>query len=134
VCLFGTLIDFAGADIANYTTDHLTLDQVYAQAGSDGVTWGQVVDAQKLGVNIGGPASSAKYKISFPVLQYRGALEEIIPTSTEDATRQAYCTAGITTQWNLYVGDHLTTDNLAISDVITWFGQRFAGQAATGNC
>lgn len=134
VCVAGTVVDFAGANISSYTTAGLTLDQIYALSGSAGVTWGQVVDEQKLGVDIGGPWSNAKYRIGFPVLQYRGLAEEIIPTSTEDATRQAYCAAGITTQWNLYVGDHLTTDNLAISDVINWFGQRFAGQPATGNC
>ena len=133
-CLAGTVANFAGADIANYTTDHLTLDQIYALTGTDGRTWGQVVDDQKLGVNIGGPLSTARHRIGFPVLQYRGLAEEVIPTSTEDATHQAYCAAGVTTQWNTYAGDHLTTDNEAISDVVSWLGQRFGGQFTLGNC
>src|SRR5262249_22474415 len=111
-----------------------TLDQIYALKAPDGTTWGQVVDAQKLGVNTGGPFSSATYKIGFPVLQYRGLAEEGIPTSTEDAAHQAYCSAGVTTQWNTYVGDHLTTDNEAVSDVVGWLGQRFAGLPTLGNC
>jgi Secretory lipase len=68
------------------------------------------------------------------VLQYRGLFEEIIPVDTEEATRTAYCKAGIPTQWNLYLGDHLLTDGAAVSDVITWLGRRFAGQSMTGNC
>jgi triacylglycerol lipase len=93
------------------------------------------IDDQKLGVGIGTPGSSAKYKIGFPVYQYRGALEEVIPTSTEDATRQAYCAAGITTQWkNDYWGEHLLTDGLAKDDVTNWLGDRFAGTATRGNC
>jgi triacylglycerol lipase len=68
------------------------------------------------------------------VLQYRGLLEEVIPTSTEDATRAAYCQAGITTRWNTYPGDHLTTDNQAIPDAVRWFTDRFAGRLAVGNC
>jgi len=63
------------------------------------------------------------------VFQYRGLAEEVIPTATENATRQAYCAAGITTQWNTYPGDHLLTDTEAISGVIRWFAARFTGQA-----
>lgn len=134
LCLYGTVAAFAGANISSYTTDNLTLDQIYALKGTDGTTWGQIVDAQKLGVNIGPRGSSATYQVGFPVFQYRGLAEEIIPTATEDATHQAYCAAHITTQWSEYPGDHLLTDNDAISDVVTWFGQRFAGIPTLGNC
>mgnify|MGYP001209101845 CR=1 FL=1 len=134
-CLLGTLAAFVGAKVENYTKDRLTLDQLYAVRGPDGRTWGEIVDDQKLGVDIGGPSSGAKYEIGFPVFQYRGLLEEIIPTETTDATRAAYCKAGITTQWNnLYPGEHLTTDWLAAGDVVKFLGDRFAGKAAKGNC
>jgi len=135
LCLLGTVSQFAFANISSYTTDKLTLDQLYALKGSDGRTWGQVVDDQKLGVNIGPAGSGAKYTIGFPVLQYRGALEEVIPTATEDATRAAYCQAGITTQWKKdYPGEHLLTDNQAVGDVTKWLGDRFAGTPTSGNC
>jgi hypothetical protein len=134
-CLYGTIGNFAGANISSYTTDNLTLDQIYALRGSDGRSWGDVVDEQKLGVNIGTASSSAKYKIGFPTYQYRGQLEEVIPTSTEDATHDAYCAAGIKTDWKTYLlGDHLLTDNQAVGDVVTWLGQRFAAQPTPGNC
>ena len=135
LCAAGTVAAFLGAKIENYTTDRLTLDKLYQVSGADGTTWGQALDAQKLGVDVG-PAWSpgAKYRIGFPVLQFRGLFEEVIPTSTEDATRAAYCRAGITTQWNTYPGDHATTDNQAIGDTVTWFTDRFAGRPTLGNC
>ena len=133
-CLFGTLGAFAFRKLEDFTTDRLTLPRIYALAGPDGTTWGEIIDAQKLGVGIGTPASGAPYKIGFPVLQYRGLLEEIIPHEAEDGTRRRYCQAGITTQWRLYAGEHLTTDWLAAGDVTDWLGDRFAGKRATGNC
>jgi triacylglycerol lipase len=134
-CLYGTLAVFLGARVENYSKDKLTLEQIYALRGPGGVTWGEVIDRQKLGVDIGGPASGAKYKIGFPVFQYRGYFEEIIPHETEDATRAAYCKAGITTQWNnTYPAEHLTTDWLAAGDVTRFLGERFEGKPAQGNC
>jgi hypothetical protein len=134
-CLVGTLTNFLFANIANYTTDKLTLEQLYAKTGTDGRTWGQVLDAQKLGVDVGGPLSFAKYRIPFPVLQYRGAFEEVINTQATDNTRAAYCRAGVITQWDAgYPGEHMTTDNLAIGNVVTWLGERFRGVPTLGNC
>ncbi|MFE3858764.1 lipase family protein [Streptomyces griseorubiginosus] len=128
VCLVGTVTALAGKSIRDFTTAGLTLDQLYQQRGSDGRTWGQVLDAQKLGVNLG------TYRIAFPVLQYRGALDEVIPTATEDAVRTAYCAAGVRTGWKIYPGDHLLTDNQAVGDVVTWLGDRFAGRPARNDC
>ncbi len=135
LCLLGTLGNFLFANISNYTKDKLTLEQLYNQAGSDGRTWGQVLDEQKLGVDIGGFFSNAKYKITFPVMQYRGAFEEVINTQATDNTRAAYCRAGINTTWDAgYPGEHLTTDGLAVSNVVNWLTDRFRGIPTLGNC
>jgi triacylglycerol lipase len=128
VCLAGTVTALAGKSLKDLTTDALTLDQLYQQRGSDGRTWGQVLDAQKLGVGL------AAHRIIFPVLQYRGALDEVIPTATEDAVRADYCAAGVKTGWKIYAGDHLLTDNQAVGDVVAWLGDRFAGRAAQNDC
>ncbi len=128
LCLTGTIAAFADAHVENYTTGHLSLDQIYALHGPEG-TWGKIVASQKLGMGLG-----TTHKISFPVFQYRGLAEEVIPATTEDATHQADCAAGVTTQWNTYPGDHLLTDNKAIGDVISWLTARFAGQPTAGNC
>ncbi|WP_344943001.1 lipase family protein [Actinomadura miaoliensis] len=134
LCLFGTLGRFLGARVENLTKDKLTVDQIWQLRGPDG-TWGELADRSKLGVDIGTPGSAATYKIGFPVFQYRGVLEEIIPTETEDATRAAYCKAGINTTWNQgYPGEHLTTDWLAAGDVTRFLGDRFEGKPVAGNC
>jgi hypothetical protein len=128
LCWLATIASFAGARIENYSINHLTLNQIYALRGPEG-TWGKIINRQKLGAGLG-----TTYKISFPVFQYRGLAEEVIPTATEDATHQAYCAAGITTQWNTYPGDHILTDTEAIGDVMSWFAGRFAGLPEAGNC
>nr|WP_256385832.1 lipase family protein [Jatrophihabitans sp. GAS493] len=83
---------------------------------------------------MGKPGSGAKYTVSFPVYQYRGALEEVINTQTEDATAKAYCASGITTQYrNNYFSEHLTTDNGAIGDVVKFLTDRFNGVSASSS-
>ncbi|MEU8119338.1 lipase family protein [Spirillospora sp. NPDC049024] len=134
-CLYGTLAVFLGAKVEGFSKDGLSLEQIYALKGPGGVTWGDIVDRQKLGVGIGTPSSGARYTIGFPVFQYRGWLEEIIPHETEDATRQAYCKAGITTTWkNTYPAEHLSTDWGAAGDVTDFLGDRFEGKPAQGDC
>ncbi|MFJ9814869.1 lipase family protein [Streptomyces sp. NPDC101151] len=134
LCALGTVSRFPGARIEQYTKDGLTLDQIYALHGSDGTTWGDAVGASKLGVGVGAPGSGARYEIGFPVFQYRGLLDEVIPARTASEARRAYCAAGISTRWTTYAGDHLTSDPHAISDVVDWLGDRFDGKADTGNC
>ena len=122
LCLTGTVAAGAGARTENLTTDGLTLDQLLQ-------IWGDAVDAQKLGVGLG-----TAYTIGFPVLQYHGLLDEVVPTDVEDAMHAAYCLGGVTTQQNLYVADHLLADNQAIGDVVSWLTDRFGGRPTTGNC
>jgi len=134
LCLVGTVTRGAGAKVEDLTVGGLSYDQLFRLAGPDGVTWGQAVDAQKLGVGIGPASSGARYRIGFPVLQYHGLLDEVIPTAVEDAVRTAYCRAGITTRQQTYLADHLLADGQAIGDVVSWFADRFAGRPASGNC
>lgn len=134
-CLYGTLAVFLGAKVEDFSKQGLSLDQIYALKGPAGTTWGDVVDRQKLGVGVGTPSSGATYKIGFPVFQYRGWLEEIIPHETEDGTRAAYCKAGINTTWkNTYPTEHLSTDWGAAGDVTNFLGDRFAGKPVQSNC
>ncbi|MGW7384205.1 lipase family protein [Streptomyces sp. NPDC054794] len=134
LCAVGTVARFAGARFEQYTKDRLTLDQIYALHAPDGTTWSEVVDGNRLGVGVGTPGSGARYEIGFPVLQYRGILDEVIPAETADATRRAYCAAGVTTQWTPYLGDHLSGDPQTIGDVVNWLGDRFEGRSTKGNC
>ncbi|MGX4688640.1 lipase family protein [Streptomyces sp. JNUCC 63] len=134
LCAFGTVARFTGARIESYTKDRLTLEQIFALEGPDGTTWEQAVAANKLGVGVGRPGSGARYEIGFPVLQYRGVLDEVIPAEVADATRRAYCSAGVTTRWTSYVGDHLLGDAQAINGTVAWLTARFSGEPVVGNC
>lgn len=128
-CTIGTVATFALAKVENFSTDKLTLDQLYAIQGPGGVTWGQIADSQKLGVDIGTPASNAKWKIGFPVYQYRGFFEEILPTPAMDAVANAYCKAGVPTQYNGSVwGEHALSLFTGNADVQKFFADRLDGK------
>ncbi|WP_307801070.1 lipase family protein [Actinomadura violacea] len=134
-CLFGTLAVFAGQKVENFTTDHLTLDQLYAIKGPDGTTWGQIADGLNLGVDTGGPNSSAKYKVGFPMFLYRGWLEEILPHEPMDQLHKTYCQNGIQNQYKIsYPTEHATTMFGAAGDVLNFFTDRFAGKPFTNGC
>jgi hypothetical protein len=122
LCLTGTVAAGAGARTENLTTGGLSLDQLFQ-------IWGDAVDAQKLGVGLG-----TTYTIRFPILQYHGLLDEVVPTSVEDAVHTAYCQGGVTTEQKLYAADHLLADNQAIGDVVSWLTDRFAGKSTPGSC
>jgi len=130
-CLIGTVLSFLGARVENYSTQGLSLDQIYALQGPGGVTWGQIVDSLKLGVDVGTAASTAKYKIGFPVFQYRGLLEEVLPISAEDAVAKSYCQAGIPTSYKQYPGEHALTLFEGAGDVQNFIADRFAGKPFT---
>lgn len=134
VCLAGTLASFPFARIEDFTEEGYSLEELYALRGTDGRSWGEVLDAQKLGVGVGPAGSGARHEIGFPVLQYRGLLDEVIPTETEDATREAYCAAGIPTAWKTYPGEHLTTDRMAVGDTVSWLRDRFADKPVRDDC
>ncbi|WP_088316469.1 lipase family protein [Kineosporia sp. R_H_3] len=133
-CLVGTLATWAFRRIETYSTDHLTLEQIYAIKGPDG-TWGQVIDAQKVGVGVGRPGSGAKYEIGFPVLDYWGSIDDVIPPASQAAGAKRLCAAGIAVRRKEYaLGVHATTIVAASSDVRSWLGARLNGLPDAGNC
>ncbi|MEU3342967.1 hypothetical protein ABZ758_49895, partial [Streptomyces sp. NPDC006668] len=56
------------------------------------------------------------------------------PVTCDFSLHTAHCTAGISTTWRMYPGDHLLTDNQAVGDVVNWFGDRFTGRPAQNDC
>lgn len=133
-CLAGTVTNFAGMRIEDQTKDELSLEELYEQSAPDGTTWGEVVDRQKLGVDVGPAGSGARHELDFPTFQYRGIAEEVIPTEAEDSVREGYCEGGVPTTWKTYPGEHLLTDRLAVDDTVSWLGERFEGEEAPDDC
>ncbi|GAA2587654.1 lipase family protein [Actinomadura fulvescens] len=135
-CLIMTLLVFLGAKVENFSTQKLTLEQLYAIKGPDGRTWGEIADSVNLGgPKVGGPDSSAQYKIGFPVFLYRGWLEEILPHEPMGRLHKDYCQSGVKSQYKYsYPTEHATTMFGAAGDVLNFFRDRFAGKPFTGNC
>ncbi|MCP2342175.1 lipase family protein [Actinomadura rupiterrae] len=134
-CLLGTLGVFAGARVENYTTQKLSLDQLYAVQGPGGTTWGQIADSLNLGVDVGGPNSSAKYKVAFPLFLYRGWAEEILPHEPMDRLHATYCQTGVQNTYKIaYPTEHATTMFGAAGDVLNFFRDRFAGKPFQNGC
>lgn len=133
-CLAGTLATWAFARIEDFSTARLTLPQIYAVKGPDG-TWGQVIDAQKVGVGVGVPGSGARYEIGFPVLDYWGAIDDVIPPASQAAGARRLCAAGIAVRTKTYpLAVHATALAASGPDVRSWVRARLAGLPEAGNC
>ncbi len=127
-CFVSTLATNLGRNLSSYTVGGLTLDQILPLAGADGLTWSEALGQSTLGVGI------SAQSVPFPVYMYRGIIDEIIPTSTEDATHAAYCHAGVRVQWKVYWGDHILTLFEAVGDVTSYLTARFDAWPAPTNC
>lgn len=73
-------------------------------------------------------------KPAVPVLQYHGAIDEVIPYAVEQTLHNQWCALGAKSKLVPWVGEHVTTQLLAQTDVVNWIANRFAGQAAPSNC
>jgi Secretory lipase len=86
--------------------------------------WQPVLDANNLGT----------MKPQVPLLQYHGRLDEVIPYSVESTLHTQYCAMGVKSELTGYVGGHVLTQIEAQSQVVSWIGDRFAGDPAPSNC
>jgi hypothetical protein len=72
--------------------------------------------------------------IPAPVYHYHGLEDEFVPVEQDVALHQAWCSLGVTDDFQLYPGEHLLTDPTAIPNVIKWIGERIAGKKAPSTC
>jgi pimeloyl-ACP methyl ester carboxylesterase len=73
-------------------------------------------------------------KPAVPVYQYHGAQDEVIPYAVEQTLHNQWCALGATSKLVSYLGEHVSTQLVAQTDVVNWIANRFAGQAAPSNC
>src|SRR5262249_49659731 len=69
-----------------------------------------------------------------PVYHYHGLEDQFVPVAQDVALHQAWCSLGVTDDFQLYPGDHLLTDPTAIATVIKWIEERLAGRKAPSTC
>ena len=116
MCQAQGLLTFAGKKIEDYTV-----------GGVNPVSqpqWTAVLDANNLGT----------MKPTVPLYEYHGLLDEIIPYSVEQTLHRQYCAMGVNTKLVGYVGDHILTQVIAQTDVVSWLAARVAGTPAASNC
>lgn len=112
---FSTFLDTAFKHLSDYTTTNPL----------DTPTWQARLAQQKLG------AAAPK----FPVYQYHGAIDEIIPLDQAMQLRKTWCAAGVQHTWKTELAsEHATGMISGFGDGLTWLGDRFAGKPATNNC
>ena len=118
-CVFQTLFQFADTSIRNFNAAGLSLQQLEAIPPV-----GATLVAQNLGTA----------KIPVPVLQYHGQSDEFIPLGQALALKNRYCSLGTNVQFELYPGEHITTQFQAAPQVVSWLGDRLSGLPQLGNC
>ena len=118
-CVFQTLLGFENVNIDQYTQGGETLAQLEATPSI-----ASAIDAQQLGTT----------SIPVPVYQYHGQADEIVPLAQDIALKQQYCSDGVPDEFALYPGEHITTQFQAAPEVISWIGDRLAGDAAPNDC
>ncbi len=118
-CVFQALLGFENVNLDQYTQGGETLAQLEATPSI-----ASAIDAQQLGTS----------SIPVPVYQYHGQADEIVPLAQDIALKQQYCSDGVADEFALYPGEHITTQFQAAPQVISWLGNRFAGDLAPNDC
>jgi alpha-beta hydrolase superfamily lysophospholipase len=102
-------------------------DRDYNVGGTDPIStppWQAVLSANDLGA----------IAPDVPVLETHGYLDEVIPYRVETALHAKWCSLGVTSQLDSYVGEHALTAVLDQPDTVNWIAARFAGAPAPSNC
>ena len=69
-----------------------------------------------------------------PVFQYHGAADEIVPMPQARTLHTTWCAKGVKTAFQLFPGEHLTTNSEAAPLAVQFLADRYAGRAYAGNC
>ena len=119
-CAIQSLAEFRDVNDDEYTIGHKTFTQLEAEHPAIE----KVIDEQQLGTKA----------VPVPVYHYHGLEDEFVPVAQDVALHQAWCSLGVTDDFQLYPGDHLLTDPTAIGNVIKWVEERLAGKKAPSTC
>jgi pimeloyl-ACP methyl ester carboxylesterase len=119
-CALGLLPAFLDQNLSKYTASGATP----AQLEKEHPVLEHIIEEQRLGLK----------KIDAPVYHYHGIEDEFVPVEQDVALHQAWCSLGVSDDFQLYPGEHLLTDPTAIPNVIKWIGERVAGKTAPSTC
>jgi Secretory lipase len=117
-CALESLKEFRDLSFAELTNSHESASEL-----SSGLL-GTGLKEQKLGTT----APSA------PLYHYHGLRDEFVPVTQDVELHENWCALGVKDDFQLYNGDHLLTNPVAIPRVMTWLEERLAGKAAPSTC
>ena len=69
-----------------------------------------------------------------PVFQYHGAADEIVPMPQARTLHTTWCRKGVKTAFQLFPGEHLTTNAQAAPLAVQFLADRYAGRPYAGSC
>lgn len=118
-CVFEALFDFMNDSISDYTVDNQSLDDLLAIPSIN-----SVVTEQNLG----------NARIPVPIYQYHGKADEFIPIDQHAQLKRNYCSRFSNVTFAVYPSEHIVTQFQAAPHVLSWLGDRFAGQPTLGTC
>jgi hypothetical protein len=116
LCQIPALLTYLGKKIEDYT--------IGGTNPIDTPPWQTVLNANNLG----------KTKPTTPVLLYHGWFDEVIPWAVADTLHSQWCAAGAKAQLQGFLGEHVTTQLFAQTDVVNWLADRLAGKPAPNGC
>ncbi len=119
-CAIQSLREFRDVNSSEYTIGNKTLPQLEAEHPAIE----KILAEQQLGTKA----------VPVPVYHYHGLEDEFVPVAQDVALHQAWCSLGVSDDFQLYPGDHLLTDPTAIPTVIKWVEERLAGRKAPSTC
>lgn len=119
LCTFALFNKYGNTDINTFTNGDVGIDDLIAIPSVSAV-----LDAQKLGTR----------KVDTPVYQYHGAADQILPLDQGFQTKRDWCAKGSRVSFELYPGEHLTTQFQGATNALNWIADRFAGKSAPTTC
>jgi len=119
-CAIRSLREFRDVNSAEYTVGHKGFKELEAEHPAIQ----KIVEEQLLGTKT----------VPVPVYHYHGLEDEFVPVAQDVALHNAWCSLGVSDDFQLYPGDHLLSDPTAIANVMKWVEERLAGRKAPSTC
>ncbi len=120
-CTTESLTTYAGKDISQYLKGGETVAQFEAIPSVAKVLADNTLTTKALLPRV-------------PVFQYHGAADEIVPFGQAYTLHQTWCRKGVTTVFQPFPGEHLTTNAQASGVAVQFLDDRLAGTPVTGSC
>lgn len=119
-CTTDSLTAYAGKDLSQYFRD-LTVAQFGDLPGVAAVQAANTLTTQALLPKV-------------PVFQYHGLADEIVPLGQAATLHATWCAKGVTTTFQGFPGEHLTTNSEAAPVALQFLDDRLAGLPVVGSC